>query len=269
MELIKAIVLGLVQGLSEFLPISSSGHLVIFGELLNFHQPGIAFEVFVHFGTLLSVLLAFRYELLKMLSAPYKILILKETDPELKEFLQWDYYIIVATIPAVIVGLTLKDPIEALFSNILLVFFMLMITAILMWSSQFLRQKNTNFNYINSLIIGIAQSIAILPGISRSGSTIFTGMAFGLDREKVAKFSFIMSIPVILGAVVLKLNDLIKVPPSSDEILNLFAGALVSFISGYFAIILLLDIVKKGKLQWFGYYCMAVSITGITWFYLR
>jgi undecaprenyl-diphosphatase len=268
-ELIKAIILGLIQGLSEFLPISSSGHLVIFAEILNFHEEGIAFEVFVHFGTLLSVLLAFRKEISKMIIAPYAIWLNKSTDQELKEFLNWDYYVIVATIPAVIVGFSLKDPIEGLFSNILLVFFTLMMTAILMMTAQFLKFRNKNLSYGRSFLIGIAQAFAILPGISRSGSTIFMGMSLGIEREKVARFSFIMSIPAVFGATILKLKDLMDTPPASSEILNLIVGTIVAFVSGYFAIIWLLDIVKKGKLQIFGYYCLVVSILGLLWYFMR
>ena len=191
MELIKAIILGLVQGLSEFLPISSSGHLVIFAEILNFHEEGIAFEVFVHFGTLLSVLLAFRKEISKMVIAPFAIWFNKSKDPELREFLNWDYYVIIATIPAVIIGFTLKDPIEGLFSNILLVFFTLIATAIMMITAQFLKFRNKDLSYGRSFLIGIAQAIAILPGI-------------------------IMSLPAVFGATILKLKDMMETPPASS-----------------------------------------------------
>ncbi|HGY55563.1 MAG TPA: undecaprenyl-diphosphatase UppP [Caldithrix abyssi] len=267
-ELLKALLLGLIQGLTEFLPVSSSGHLVIFAEILNFKEQGIAFEVFVHFGTLLSVLVAFRYELKRMLSAPYVIWIKKDhSDAELQKYLNWDLYIIVATIPAVIVGLFFKDVVESFFDSILLVFFMLFITAFLMWGTQFLRQKDVDFSYGRSFLIGVAQAFAIMPGISRSGSTIFTGMALGLNREDVARFSFLMSIPAILGAVVLKLNDLLAAPPSSGEMLNMLVGTLMAAVSGYLAIIWLLDVVKKGKLQWFGYYCFAVALSGLIWYY--
>jgi len=268
-ELIKAIILGLVQGLSEFLPISSSGHLVIFAEILNFQEEGIAFEVFVHFGTLLSVLLAFRQEISKMITAPYAIWVNKSIDPELKEFINWDFYVIIATIPAVIIGFTLKDQIEGLFSNILLVFLTLMVTAILMITAQFLKFRNKDLNYSRSFLIGIAQAIAILPGISRSGSTIFMGMSLGVEREKVARFSFIMSLPAVFGATILKLKDLIDAPAVSSGILNLIIGTIVAFVSGYFAIIWLLDIVKKGKLQLFGYYCLVLSISGLIWYFTR
>jgi len=269
MELLKAVILGVVQGLSEFLPVSSSGHLVIFAELLQFKDEGVAFEVFVHFGTLLSVLLAFRKDIINMVRAPFMIYLYHSKDEELQEALRWDYYIIIGTIPAVLVGFSLKSPIESLFDSVLLVFFMLLITAFLMWFSQFLRERNIQLRYINSLIIGLAQAFAILPGISRSGSTIFTGMALGIPREKVARFSFILSIPVILGATILKINDLVEAPPTTDELLNLIAGTVFAFISGYLAIIWLLDLVKKGKLQWFGYYCLFVALSGMIWYILK
>lgn len=267
MELIKSIILGLVQGLSEFLPISSSGHLVIFAEILNFQESGIAFEVFVHFGTLLSILVAFRKDIGQMIAALYLVPIKKSSDPQLQEFFKWDMYVIVASIPAAAIGLTFKDQIEAAFSNVLLVYLMLAITGLIMTLTPSLKSRKTPFTFLNTFIIGIAQAFAILPGISRSGSTIFTGLAFGIDRDKVARFSFIMSLPAVFGAVLLKTKDLVETGIDTQGIINYAAGTIVAFVSGYFAIIWLLDIVKKGKLQWFGYYCFAVSFIGLLWWH--
>jgi undecaprenyl-diphosphatase len=266
LDILNAIILGLVQGLSEFLPISSSGHLVLAAHILNFQQEGIAFEVFVHFGTLLSVFFAFRRELKKMIIAPFAIWIKKEKNSELKEFLNWDYYVIIGTIPAVIVGLLFKEQIESLFSSVLLVLIMLSITGTIMIVSRFLPVSDKPLKLSNTFIIGIAQAFAILPGISRSGSTIVTALAFGINREKAARFSFILSIPAVLGATILKTKDLIAVPPAPSEIVQLVAGAVAAFISGYLAIIWLIDLVKKGKLEWFGYYCFFVSIIGFIWY---
>lgn len=268
-DLLNAIILGLIQGLTEFLPVSSSGHLVLFSNLLNFEQSGIAFDVFVHLGTLLSVLLVFRKELLKMILAPYAVWIQKSSDPELKEFLRWDLYIIVATIPAVIVGLFFKNAIEQAFQSVLLVFFMLIITGLLMFLTQFLKNQDKPFGYGNTFIIGIAQACAILPGISRSGSTIFAGVAQGVDRVKAAKFSFIMSIPAILGAAVLQVKDLLDTPLATSELLVFFTGGLMSSITGYLAIIWLLKIVQRGRLQWFGYYCFGLGLIGIIWYFVH
>ncbi len=265
MDIIKAIILGLVQGLAEFLPISSSGHLVIFADILNFQEEGIAFEVFVHFGTLLSIFVAFRKELAQMIIAPLAIWIKKSEDSNLKEYLRWDMFIVVATIPAALIGLTFKDLIEEAFANVLLVYFMLAITGFIMTLTPRLKSKATPFSFVNTFVMGIAQAFAILPGISRSGSTIFAGLAQGIDREKAARFSFIMSIPAVFGAVLLKVKDVIDAGIDSGAMANYIVGTIVAFISGYYAIIWLLDIVKKGKLQWFGYYCFLVSAIGIIW----
>lgn len=265
MELLKSMILGLVQGLSEFLPISSSGHLVIFARILNFREEGITFEVFVHFGTLLSLLVAFRKELIQMIMAFFMVPLKKTDDPELLEYFKWDMYIIIATIPAGIIGLVFKDQIEAAFSNVLLVYFMLAITGLIMALTPYLKSRSTPLKMHNTFVIGIAQAFAIMPGISRSGSTIFTGLAFGIERDKVARFSFIMSIPVVFGAVILKAIDLMAVGIDSSGMMNYAAGTFMAFVSGYFAIIWLLDIVKKGKLQWFGYYCFTVSALGLGW----
>lgn len=265
-EILKSALLGLIQGLAEFLPISSSGHLVIFAKILNFQESGIAFEVFVHLGTLLSVLVAFRADIANMLMAPYRVWIKKLDDPETRLYLLWDYYIIIASLPAAVIGILFKDPIERLFDNLLLVFLMLVITALLMITAQFLSNRHNEFSPMRSFLVGLAQAFAILPGISRSGSTIFTGLALGVDREQAARFSFLMSVPVIFGAVILKLNDLLASPPSSQEVTNLAIGTLVAFVSGYLAILWLLDVVKKGKLQWFGYYCLMIAGSGLVWY---
>jgi undecaprenyl-diphosphatase len=266
-HIFKAMILGLVQGLSEFLPISSSGHLVIFADILKFNDSSsIAFEVFVHFGTLCSVLIALRKEVIKLIYAPYAVWIKKSEDAELKEFLRWDLYIILASIPAAVVGLAFKDEIEAIFNNVLLTYFMLLCTAAMMICTKFIKyDQKREFRAGNTFLMGIAQAVAILPGISRSGSTIFTGLLLKMDREKVAKFSFLMSLPVIFGATLLKFKDLLDAPPASAEINGLVAGTLMAFISGYIAIIWLLDMVKKGKLQIFGYYCLVVAILGLVW----
>ena len=204
-----------------------------------------------------------------MILAPYAIWVQKSTDPDLKEFLRWDIFIVIATIPAVIVGLFFKDAIEQAFQSVLLVFFMLIVTGLLMFLTQFLKNQDKPFGFSNSFIIGIAQAFAILPGISRSGSTIFAGVAQGIDRVKAAKFSFIMSIPAILGAAVLQLKDLIDAPPPTSELLIFFTGGLMSAVTGYLAIIWLLKIIQRGSLQWFGYYCFAVGSIGIIWYFVQ
>ena len=268
MDIIKAIILGVVQGLTEFLPISSSGHLVLAAELLNFHEEGVAFEVFVHIGTLLSVLIAFRADIIKMITAPFKLWRNKDTTVEMHEYALWDLYIIVGTIPAAIIGLAFKDLIETFFSNILLVILMLFITGTFLILSGKIKKQDGQVTFLRSFIIGCAQACAILPGISRSGATIVTGMAIGVERERAARFSFILSIPAILGAGVIKTNDLATSSISQIEVIYLLVGMLTSFISGYAAILWLMNLIKKGKLNRFAYYCYGIVILALFWFFV-
>jgi undecaprenyl-diphosphatase len=266
MDILKIIILGIVQGLTEFLPVSSSGHLVLAAEILNFHEEGVAFEVFVHLGTLLSVLIVFRKDVIKMILAPFQFLSTRFKNNETKQYLFWDLYIIVGTIPAAIIGLSFKSSIEATFSNILLVIIMLAITGTILLLSRFMPNKDQEMTIIKSFLIGISQAFAILPGISRSGSTIVTGIFLGIDKENATRYSFLLAIPAILGASVIKLKDLISMESYTIPVSYIVLGAIVSFISGYFAIIWLLEIVKKGKLEWFAFYCYLVVIISTVWY---
>jgi undecaprenyl-diphosphatase len=269
LEIVKVILLGIIQGLTEFLPVSSSGHLVLAAEFLNYHDEGVAFEVFVHLGTLFSVLVVFRKKIINMIIAPYQVWIKQSENPEYREAANWVIYIIVGTIPAALIGLIFKDQIEAIFSSVLLVILMLFVTGTLMISARYIKSMDIKLNINRSFLIGIAQAFAILPGISRSGSTIVTGMFLGVDRSKAAEFSFLLSIPAILGATVIKTKDLIESSITAEEMILLLLGTITAFISGYFAIIWLLDIVKKGKLEWFGFYCYAVVVFTTIWYFLK
>ena len=268
MELLKAVILGVVQGLTEFLPVSSSGHLVIGAEILGFKDTsGIAFEVFLHLGTLLAVIIVFRRELMLMIRSLFVSAEIRRQDPELSRLYSWNFFIVIATVPAVVVGLFLKDSIEMIFDYILITFAMLAVTGTIMMLTKKIPNGQKEVNGSRAFLIGIAQAMAIMPGLSRSGSTIFTGMLLGINRETAARFSFVMSIPAILGAAVIKLGDLINSPPGRDELLGIGIGTVASVISGYFAIILLMGIVKKGRLHWFGYYCFAISGMGFFWYF--
>ena len=269
MDIIKAIILGIVQGLTEFLPISSSGHLVIGAEILNLHYKGVAFEVFLHCGTLFAVIFVFRRDLLSMLRSLFVTASVRKTDPALTQSFLWNINIIIATLPAVVVGLFLKDSIDRIFDTIVITFAMLTITGITMVLTRFIHEKGAHINWMGALLIGVAQALAILPGLSRSGSTIFAGMLLGVNRETAARFSFIMSIPAILGAVVLHVGELIATPPPAEDLLAIFTGTIASVISGYFAIVLLMRIVRKGSLEWFGYYCLVVASIGFGWYFFK
>jgi len=267
-ELIKAILLGFIQGATEFLPVSSSGHLVLGSHILGFGDQGIVFDVMLHLGTLASVIVVFRKELLAMIAAPFQLIQGNRSESVRTSFL-WDIYVIIATIPAVIIGLGFKDVIEQTFTSIKLVCLMLIITGIMMIISRYLRDRGSRVNAGRSFLIGCAQAGAILPGLSRSGSTIFVGMLLGVNRETAARFSFIMSIPAILGAAVLNLGDVLVSPPAGSVLINLMAGTVAAAVTGYFAIILLLDVIKKNRLPWFGYYCLTVASLGLIVIYFK
>lgn len=262
MELVKAILLGFIQGATEFLPVSSSGHLVLGSHLLGFQEQGLVFDVMVHLGTLLSVVIVFRAELLAMVRAPLQW-VAGDRSEGVRHHLAWDIYVIIATLPAVVVGFSLKDTIETMFSSLFAVYLMLAVTGTMMLVSRFVTDRGTRINSGNAFLIGCAQACAIMPGLSRSGSTIFTGMLLGINRETVARFSFIMSIPAILGAAVLNLAAVVAQPPPLTSVLNLVAGMGMAALTGYFAIVLLLDVIRRNRLPWFGYYCLAVAAIGL------
>jgi len=264
-SLLKAIVLGTIQGLTEFLPVSSSGHLVIFSHLLQFRDAGLMFDVFMHFGTLLSIFVMFRKELLEMIVSPFALLKGNATETN-RYYWRWDLYVILASIPAAVIGLYFEDQIEQVFDSVLAALIFLFITGLMMSSIPFIKNRKKEITGSMSFIMGIAQAVAFLPGISRSGSSIFAGILSGGNQEKVARFSFIMSIPAVAGAVVLKAKDLIDSSLTSSEFLNIAFGTLFSFTFGCLAIWWLLDFVKKGKIQWFGYYCLIISVLGLIYF---
>jgi undecaprenyl-diphosphatase len=268
LAVLKAVLLGIVQGLTEFLPVSSSGHLVIGAQILNFQEPGIVFEVFLHCGTLFAVVLVFKHELLQMVRAIFTAPADRRADPELARFFRWDINVIVATLPAVVVGLLLKDSIDRIFDSILIVYSMLTVSGVLMLLTPLLRERDAEVTWPRALAIGVAQAMAIMPGLSRSGSTIFAGMLLGINRETAARFSFIMSIPAILGAVVLEVGDLFTTPLPASEFVAIAAGTVASLFTGYGAIVLLLSIARRGKLYWFGYYCLVVAGLGFAWHFL-
>lgn len=264
----EAIILGLVQGLTEFLPVSSSGHLVLGKTLLGIAEQGIAFEVFVHFGTLLAVLTVFRNDLAALVKTFFSLfkshnqLPIKERCKN-DENLRLLIFIIIATLPAAIVGLLFKDYFENTYNDPKLVSFMLIITAFILLGTLFRPEAKKNLELGNTLIMGFAQAFAILPGISRSGSTISFGMYFRLSGDDAARFSFLMAVPAILGATFLNTFDLLAVGIDTNFIIILLIGTVVAYISGFIAIKTLFKIIRKGKLFWFAPYCLILGILGL------
>ena len=248
MTLLDAIILGAIQGITEFLPISSSGHLVLGQALLGIVLPGNEFEVITHLGTLLSVFCFFWTDIIKLFTGIRDIKTQK-----------YILYLTVATIPAVVVGLTSKSFISVLFESIKMVSISLIFTGLILFLSQKLIQRFETMTIKKGLLIGLSQAIAIIPGISRSGMTISMGLALGISGKEAAKFSFLLAIPSITGAGILTLMDTsfstITIPESS-----LIAAFLSSFIIGYLSLKWLFGLLESGKFHLFGYYCILIGL---------
>ncbi|MFC1627127.1 undecaprenyl-diphosphate phosphatase [Patescibacteria group bacterium] len=239
MSLFKVFILGLVQGLTEFLPVSSSGHLVIIQNLFSFSTPPVLLDVLVHLATALAVVVVL-WPKLKTISFKYI------------------YLIILASIPAGLLGIFLNQQIEALFSSTALVGLALIVTSLLLFSTKLIKsKKHQPLSTKNSFLIGLSQALAIIPGISRSGSTITVGLHSKLKPEQAFNFSFLLSLPAILGAQLLQLNKLINI--SITDLQFIVVGFVTAFISGLISLKLLKKFVIKGKLHLFGFYCLTLG----------
>jgi len=258
---LEAFLLGLVQGLTEFLPISSSGHLVIAENLLGIEAADLTFEVAVHFATLIAVLIFFIRTVLSVFLSPVYYLAGNRSD-ENSASLRLFFVIVIGTIPAVIVGLLLKDQIEQAFASTTLVGIMLIVTSAILFSTRFAKFRSTQIDTKIGFLIGCAQAFAILPGISRSGSTISAGLLTGVDRERAFDFSFVLSIPAIFGATLLTVKDLLEMEQIAIGMEYLIAMA-AAFISGYLSLIALRKLVIGGKFHLFGVYTLIAGLITI------
>ena len=262
--------LGVVQGLTEFLPVSSSGHLVIFQYLFNLKEPEVLFNVGVHTGTLVAVIVFFRKDLHRIFASVYRFLndVLNKkasfADGTQDIDIKMALLIIVGTIPTGILGLAFHKIVDRIFSSVVLVGVMLIVTGSLLTVTLWRKNNGKDikrFSIKDALTIGLMQGISILPGISRSGSTIAVGLFLGLERETSARFSFLLSIPAIIGATILEFKDISTYP--SAQIISMMIGALTSCLVGYGALGSLLYIVKKGRLHFFAPYCFAAGIIAL------
>lgn len=252
MDWLQALVLGLLQGLTEYLPVSSSGHLTIGSYLFGLNgEDNLAFTVVVHVATVLSTLVVLWKEIDWILKGLFKFRMNDET----KYFIN----ILISMIPVGIVGVFFKEQVEEVFgSGLLIVGCMLLVTAVLLVFSYYARpRQRENISPLHAFIIGLAQAVAVLPGLSRSGSTIATGLLLGNKKEKLAQFSFLMVIPPILGEALLDVVKGLKGEEAFGGIdaLPLIVGFVAAFVSGCVACKWMINIVKKGKLVWFGVYC--------------
>jgi len=258
-------VLGIIQGFTEFLPISSSAHLVIAPYLLNWRIPaqeGFIFDVLVQLGTLLAVIVYFRKDLYRIILGVINGLIHKRPFSEPDARMGW--LLVLATIPALIAGLLFKDPVERAFGNPTAAALFLLVTAAFLVIAERLGKRTRqllSITWLDALIAGIFQAVSLLPGISRSGSTITGGMLRDIDRPSAARFSFLMSVPVMIGAGVIAVADLLHIPSFSQQIPTLIAGFIAAVVVGYLSIRWLLAYLVKRPLYLFAIYCLAVSIT--------
>lgn len=258
MSIIEAIILGIIQGLTEFLPVSSSGHLEIGKALLGINmESSLTFTVVVHGATVLSTIVVFYQEIIKLLKDGAKF--------QYNESTAYIFKILISMIPVLVVGLLWKDKIEALFTgNLVFVGSMLLVTSVLLGLTYFMKNDGVKkIPYLDAFIIGITQALAVIPGISRSGATISTGVLLGNKREDVAKFSFLMVLLPIIGA---NLMDVLDGSFSGNHDLPLsilLIGFISAFISGLLACKLMINIVKKGKLIYFALYCLLIGLLTI------
>ncbi len=271
MNPLSAAILAIVQGLTEFLPVSSSGHLVLGEALLGYQSFGnsIAFELIVHLGTFLAVLVVFWQDILHLSQVFFSHLFKPgEWVPSYKndDDFRLTLLMLVAMLPAGFVGLLLRDRISELFSEPHMVSIALLFTGFMLLSTRFFPKSDKAFDLKKALLIGFAQALALLPGISRSGSTISMALGLGIKQEQAARFSFIMVLPLIIAATTLEFLDLLEVGVSTDELLILAIGLIISFLVGIISLKWLLKLLKGGKFHYFAWYCFAVAGFGLFFF---
>lgn len=257
MQWFEALILGLIQGLTEFLPVSSSGHLELGAALFGLEEDNLTFSIIVHGATFLSVLVVFRKDIISLIINVFRF----QWNDETKFVL----ILLLSAVPVGLTGVLFKEQLETLFEGrIALVGFMLLITATLLFLTRFAPVQHKEINVKSALLIGLAQTLAIMPGISRSGATISTALYLGIDREKATRFSFLMVLIPIFGASLLEIKDLAEATtPSSISISALIIGAVAAFTSGLFACSWMLKIVKRGKLVYFSIYCVVIGTIAI------
>jgi undecaprenyl-diphosphatase len=266
LSVLDAVLLAVLQGLTEFLPVSSSGHLVLAQQVLNLHNPQIvSFDVFVHFGTLISVVIVFWNDIIEILRSFIKALTTFKAKEEHKktEYFHLGIAIVIGSIPAGIIGLAFHRQIEEIFTDPKFAAMNIVITGLILFLTRLAKPiKGKKVGILSSIIIGLAQMVAILPGISRSGLTMSAALFLKISPVQAARFSFLLSIPVIAGATLLETYKLIA-HGTTIGFLPIVIGIAMSAIAGYVAIKLLLRIMEKGKFSWFSLYCLVIGIIGI------
>lgn len=267
MNIIDAIFLGILQGLTEFLPVSSSGHLVIAQHFMGISEGNLALNVLLHLGTLIAIFVVYRSSIMQMFFEFFKMIkdlfVEKSLCVYKSKYRKYILLIVAASIPTAIVGLTLEDVFEELFASIEIVAITLIFTGIMLVMGEKIGKKNQmhieKLTLGKGFIVGLFQSLAITPGISRAGSTIVGGLVNGLKKDEATEFSFLISIPAVLGAVILKSKDIFTLNDVGMSTPTLMSSFAASIVFGIFAIRLLVKLVRNGKLHYFSYYCWSMA----------
>lgn len=249
MSKIEAIILGIIQGLTEFLPISSTGHLYLGRHLFGLDEAGLFLDTMLHIGTLIAVLVIYKDELINMIKNPLG----KRT-----------FLLIIGTIPAVIIGLLFKDMFDSISKSGITIGWEFLFTGFILWIADSIKngsKKMDQISFWDAFIIGIFQAAAIFPAISRSGLTIAAGLFRKLDKETAAYFSFLLSIPVILGGIIFEIGDIVSGHTESISFVNLFVATISSAVFGYFAIVWMIQFVKNKSLKIFAVYVWSLGLT--------
>lgn len=269
MDILKSLILGIVQGLTEFLPVSSSGHIELGKAILDLQfdeEENLLFTVVVHLATVLSTIVVFWKDIVEILKGIFKF--------KWNEEMQFTAKILVSMIPVAIVGVFFKDNVESLFNgNLAFVGAMLLITALLLFLTNFIGKRaegGKKVSFSDAILIGLAQAFAVMPGISRSGSTIATGLMLGVDKSKIARFSFLMVLLPIIGIAILDLKDYFEQLNAGNSAVDndtslLIAGFFGAFLAGWAACTWMINIVKRGKLIYFAIYCAIVGLIAIAY----
>lgn len=260
---LKMIIIGVVQGITEPIPVSSSGHVIIFSELLGVGEQGFTFAILTNTASLFAVLIIYRKDIINLISG-FLGYTLKKNKEKKSEF-NFSIFIIIASIPAGVLGLLLSDRVsDSVSVNVIAITLIITGIALILIKNLNGKKEDKDIKLKDSIIVGLGQAIALIPGISRSGSTVITAIACGLNRKTALKFSFMLYIPVSFGGLILGLSDFINNKPSSDMYLPYILCFVVTFITTYFSMKMFMGIMDKGKIHYFSYYCFLVSILILT-----
>lgn len=258
--LVKYTLLGIFQGFTEPIPVSSSGHLVILRKLFDIQIEGLSFETLANFGSLIAVLLVYRKDIIRLIRNSFRYMVTLEEAP--KADFQFILLLMIATIPTGVIGLLFKDYISSKLSGVAVVGVTLLITGFALWTIRNLRGRKKDFDLTvkDALIIGFAQSIALIPGISRSGATIVTAMLLGMKRETAMRFSFLLYIPVSLGITIFSIEDIVNDPHFDVFMIPYLLAFMASIIATFYALKWFINIMARGKLKYFSFYCFIVGM---------